>query len=145
MSHAVWGDVAAREKPDSHCTGLLKELWLGVTCLDAEFDDLLGATSPAFDQPAPIKDISDKRIAWTRAMITFEIFHLEPKGERSIAPHLYAIIVNREADRPPALSIIPVADRIDERLPQRCRGKQRLVDPFKEAWLDTSGDRKVTL
>jgi len=97
LGDTVRRDVAAGQEAHTHRAGLLDELRLGVSCLDAQLDDLLHAPAPSFHKAAPIEDFRDERIPRPGEVIPLQVIDAQPKRQGAIAPDLQPIIVDRQA------------------------------------------------
>jgi hypothetical protein len=80
MGYTEWSDVTPGQELDSHRAALFEELGLGVTCPDAELDDLLCAPAPAFNQATTEENLCHQRISGPREVLAFEVFDRGAEG-----------------------------------------------------------------
>ena len=136
-------DIARGPEADEELTGGNLELRLHQTRLTGQFGHLKGAAPPGLDQTAAIEGLGDEWIPWARAVRPGQVLWGQPEMEGAGAGDFQTIIEYGNADRPAAYAIVAVAEGIGQRLAQRGRGIERVIDAFEEVGSDPAGHRQV--
>jgi hypothetical protein len=100
MGDAKRRHISARKEPNTDCSRNLQEIRFWVAGAETQFDNLLRAASPAFNQSSPVKDLRDQWIARSRQMLPLEILNLHAERKFSGTLYLKAIIVYCHAHCP---------------------------------------------
>jgi len=141
MGDAKRSHISARQEPNTYCAGDLQELRFRMTGPKTQLNNLLGAASPALNQPSPVKDLRDQRISRPRQMLPLKTLNLHAERKFPGTPYLKAIIVDCHAHCPTCLGVIPMTEGIDQCFAQRDRRKERLINTLEQPGFDTARDR----